>query len=266
MDAKSSPRLLKTLAVAADVIDVLVVDDGTTVTRLAERLEMSKSTAFRYLKSLEELGFVTQTAHRYTLSHRFLLLGEYTRYNSHLYQVGKAEVDKLADKLGFYAHLVTETNGYGVSLYQTKGEEMADHDYQTGKLQQRDPLHVTASGKAILAYLPDERAQDIVDEGLAARTAQTITDEQALFEALDTIRDEGVAYNDEEEVEGFRAVGAPVVDQRGRVLGSVSVSAPTSYLPAQRFTEEVPDTVIKTANTIEVKINMTEKQNRISEY
>jgi DNA-binding IclR family transcriptional regulator len=262
MATNRSPRTLKTLAVASDVIDVLVADDGTTVTELAERLDISKSTAFRYLKSLEELGFVAHGDDAYRLSYRFLLLGEYTRNNSPLYRVGKQEVDKLADELGYYAHLVTETNGYGVSLYQAKGADVAGHDYQASKLQQRDPLHVTASGKAILAHLPRDRVDEIVEaQGFDPRTENTITDREELFETLESIRDRGVAYNDEEEIKGFRAVGVPVIDQHDRVLGSVSVSAPTSYLTNRKFTEEVPDVVHKAANTIEVKINMSERQN-----
>jgi DNA-binding IclR family transcriptional regulator len=260
-----SPRTLKTLGVAADVIEVLVAEDEPTVTEVADRLDLSKSTAFRYLKTLAELEFVTETDDGYKLSYRFLLLGEYARNSSQLYQIGREEVDKLAEELGYYVHLVTETDGYGVSLYQARGGEVTDFDYQSTKLQQRDPLHVTASGKAILAHLPREQIDAIVeDRELERRTSETITDRDALLETLEAIRERGYAYNDEEEIEGFRAVGAPIVDQHDRVLGSVSVSAPTSFLTGSVFTDEIPTAVTKTANVIELNVNMSEKQETIA--
>lgn len=265
MSNTQSTRMLKTLNVAGNIIEVIVAEDTMTVTELSERLDMSKSTAFRYLKTLENLDFLSQTNGVYELSYRFLLLGEYTRNNSQLYQVGKSEVDALADDFGYYAHLVTETGGYGISLYQAKGDDVVNFDYQSAKLQQRDPLHITASGKVILAHLPRERAMEIIDQqGLERRTAKTITDKDELVRELKAIRERGYAYNDEEEVEGFRAVGAPIIDQNDSVLGSVSVSAPSSLLTDNAFTEDIPAAVTKTANIIEVSINMAEKQDLIA--
>jgi DNA-binding IclR family transcriptional regulator len=262
---KTSVRTLKTLTAASDVIDIIVAQEGVTVTELSEECEMSKSTAFRYLKTLEELDFIRDTDDGYRLSYRFLLLGEYARHNSQLYGVGKSKVKKLAEELDYYAHLVTEADGYGVNLYQAKGSDVVDFDYQTTKLQQRDPLHVTASGKAILANLPRDRIETIIDKhGLEQRTSNTITNRGELFETLEEIRDRGFAYNDEEEVEGFRAVGAPIIDRHGRVLGSVSISGPTTFLSGATFTEEAPTAVTKTANLIEVNVNMSEKQESIS--
>ncbi len=258
--------MLKTLATAADVIDALVAEDGLTVTQLSDRLEMSKSTAFRYLKTLAKLDFVRQTDGVYRLSYQFLLLGERVRHSSRLYQVGKSEVDTLAEELGYYAHLVTEANGYGVSLYQATGDDIVDYDYQTTKLQRRDPLHVTASGKAILARLPPDRVAAVLNkQELERRTSNTITDPEELRATLQSIRERGFAYNDGEEVEGFRAVSAPVVDQHDMVLGAVSVSAPTSSLDDTVFTDKVPKAVTRAANIIEVKINMSEIHNDIAE-
>ncbi|WP_049915655.1 IclR family transcriptional regulator [Natrialba taiwanensis] len=265
-DADSrSYRMLKTLSVASDVIEVLTARDGATITELADQLDLSKSSAYRYLKTLKELGYVTCTDGCYELSYQFLLLGEYTRNTSELYQVGKSKVDDLAAELGHYAHLVTEADSYGVNLHQATGEEATDYDYQAAKLQQRDPLHVTAAGKAILAHMSSERIEAIVESStFEQRTKNTITDRERLYNELEAVRQQGFAHNDEEEIKGFRAIGAPIRDHEDRVLGSVSVSAPTSYLSGDAFTDDVPDLVMETANVIEVDFNMTQKQNSIT--
>ena len=99
----------------------------------------------------------------------------------------------------------------------------------------------------------------IVDEyGLEEMTDNTITDRDALFDELDATRERGYSLNDQEEVEGVRAVGAPVRDRTGRVLGAVSVSGPVSRMQEERFREDLPEKVKNTTNVIEANINMTE--------
>jgi DNA-binding IclR family transcriptional regulator len=263
----TEPRTLKTVTTASRVIDALADMDGAGVTALADRFDISKSTAYAHLKTLEENGLVTKRGDEYGLSYRFLELGEYVKQRNLLYQVGKPEVDKLADETGQYCHLVTEENGRGINLYKVKGKTAVGEDYQAAKLQQRDRLHLTASGKAILSELDRSRVEAIVDRhGLPARTARTITDREALFETLAEIRERGFAYNDEEEIEGLRAVGAPICDRHGDVLGSISVSGPTSFLQGETFRETIPEQVVSTANVIEVSINMSDRSGDLIDH
>lgn len=251
------PRTLKTVATAARVLTALKEMDGARVTRLADRLDVSKSTAYIHLRTLEESGFVVKRGNRYELALRFLSFGEFVRDGNALYRHGKPEVDELAAETDQYTHLVAEENGRAVNLYQVKGDTSVGGRYQTAKLHERDHLHYTASGKAILAGLTDERVREIVDaHGLPARTENTITDAEALFDQLESIRERGFAYNDEEEIEGFRAVGAPVRSADGEVLGSLSVSGPTSIVAGERFRETLPEQVVQSANIVEVNINM----------
>lgn len=265
-DDDTDPRTLKTVLKATEVVDTLMKLDGAGVTELAQSLDISKSSSYTYLKTLERSEFVTKTGNEYHLSYNFLVFGEYVRNQSLLYQVGKTEIDELAAETGQYAHLVVEENGRGINLYKSKGEKAIGDDYQTAKLQQRDYLHITASGKAILAHLSRERIEEIIEQyGLPARTEQTITNRDELREELAAIRDQGFAYNDEEEIEGFRAVGAPIKHRNGEILGSVSVSGPTSVLDKDTFYEEITDLVTRTANIIEVNINMSNRSSEITD-
>ena len=260
----NTPRTLQTVTTAAEVIDTLASLDGAGVTDLATRLGLSKSTAYTHLKTLENAGLVSQSGDVYHLSYKFLQLGEYVKHQSPLYQVGKSEVDALADETGQYCHLVTEENGRGVNLYKVSGETAVGDDYQAAKLQHRDRLHMTAAGKAILASLERERVEEIVaTHGLPKWTDRTITEPEELFETLSAIRERGYAYNDEEEIAGLRAVGAPIRDGQDEVLGAVSVSGPTSFLEGETFREHVPEQVVATANVIEVNINMSEQSAKL---
>jgi len=266
MTAESNtPRTLKTVTTATEIIDALATLDSAGVTQLAERLGLSKSTTYTHLQTLEAAGLITKHGTDYQLSYKFLQLGEYVKHRSLLYQVGKAEVDRLADETGQYCHLVSEENGRGVNLYKIRGETAVGDEYQAAKLQHRDRLHMTAAGKAILAALERERVEEIIEtHGLPSWTEQTITDPETLFQALSDIQERGYAYNDEEEIEGLRAVGAPICDRDGRVLGALSVSGPTSFLREDTFRQAIPERVVSAANVIEVNINMAKQSDKLA--
>lgn len=251
------PRTLKTVSTAARVIDTVRDHDEIGASALADELDISKSTAHIHLTTLEQNGFLVQTESGYRLAFKFTVLGEYVRSRSPLYRYGKPEVDDLAEETNQYTHIVTEENGTGVNLYQVKGDTSIEGEYQTEKIQRRDHLHYTAAGKAILAALPRERVEEIVDShGLPAQTENTITDRETLFDELDRVQERGFAYNDEEEIDGFRAIGAPIRDTDDQVLGSLSISGPTSIMRGERYRENLPERVTRSANVIEVNINM----------
>jgi len=116
-------------------------------------------------------------------------------------------------------------------------------------------LHSTAAGKAILAEMPEQRVMDIISEHeLPAETEHTITDPDSLVEELDEIREHGIAYNDEESVEGLRAVGVPVRGSNGIAIGALSVSGPSNRLRGEVFREEIPNIMLGHANEVELNI------------
>jgi len=109
-----------------------------------------------------------------------------------------------------------------------------------GHVGTRAPLHSTGLGKAILAHLPEERVESIVDHhGMPASTPETITDRDELFDALERIRDRGFAFDDEERLRGLRCVAAPIL-ANDDVVGAISVSGPTNRLRDDRYREELP--------------------------
>lgn len=262
-----SPRLLKTVSRSLDVVRALEELDGAGVTELADRLDMSKSAVYNHLMTLQDNKFVVKDGNTYSLSLQFLLMGEYVRNQHQLYKLGKEELENLAAETGEYAHLSTEQHGLGVNLYKVRGEKAVGSDYQTSKLQKPDYLHFSATGKSILAHLAEERVDDIVDRyGLVRKTANTITDRDELFAELERIRDRGYAYNDEEEIEGLQAIGAPVLNRHGKVLGSISVSGPRRRMKEDEYHEMIVEKVTNTANVIEVNVNMSESGSDLPDF
>ncbi len=259
-DDNRSTQSLKTVTTTLDVIDALETLGGAGVTELADHLDISKSAVYKHLYTLKERKYVVKDGNEYRLSLQFLLLGEHVRNQSPLFRIGKPEIEKLADETGEYAHLTTEQHGLGINLCKIRGEHAVGTDYQIAKKQRANYLHSMATGKAILASLPKERVEWVVDRyGLPEMTDSTLTDRETLFESLDKIRERGYAVNNGEEVEGLRAVGAPIHDRNGSVLGALSVSAPETRLSGDQFHKHIPELVTRTANVIEVNLNMVER-------
>lgn len=243
---------VKTTATVLAVIEALEELRGARVSELASHLDIAKSTAHRHLKTLERAEYVVKEGDRYRLGLRFFSIGERVRNRKEIYEMVRPVVDELADETEERALFMVEEHGRAVYLCRGEGKHAVQTDSWVGT---RRYLHTVAGGKAILANLPDEHVEEILDRfGLPAQTTNTITARQELFGELERIREQGVAFNREETVAGLRAVSAPVVGADGRVYGSLSLSGPAHRMKGPWFTEEIPDLLLGTANELEINL------------
>jgi len=252
MTPDNETKPITALERSIEIIEELQAEGACGVTELSQRLDIPKSTVHNHLATLERHDYLIKRDGVYDLSLRFLGLGEVTRERRDLYQVAAPEVDALSDETGEIASIMTEEQGLGVFLYRSEGEQTVEVDSHSGY---RTHLHTTALGKAILAYLPDERIDEIIEQhGLSERTKNTITKRSELMENLSKIRDRRVAFDDEERIRGFRAVAAPITNEQEESIGSISLAGPTRRLQDDRLESEYPDRVRQAANVIELNI------------
>jgi len=233
------------------ILEELRDRNGAGVTELADALGASKSTVHDHLATLRELGYVRSGEEGYALSPALLSFGGTARKSDELYTFARDEVDALARETGETAKIITEECGKGVYLYQSHGSEAVHTDAHAGTIVH---LHATAAGKALLAHLPDERIEEIIDRyGLPERTENTITEETELFERLERIRNRGIAFDNMERIEGIRCVAAPI-QRDGDVIGALSVSGPTRRITEYQQTEEFADLIRETARVVEINV------------
>ncbi|MBX0297289.1 IclR family transcriptional regulator [Haloarcula nitratireducens] len=234
------------------VLEALKRLDGAGVTAVATELDTAKSTVHNHLRTLEDEGYVTCEGGTYRVSLRFLELGEYTRNRMDIYEKARPEVDSLAEETGEMANAAVEEHGEGVYITRAEGTQAVSVDTYAGK---RVKLHCTALGKTILAQLPEQRVDAILEtHGLPKRTENTITDADELKDELGEIRDRGYAYDREERLPGLRCVAAPVVADDGNLIAALSVSGPTTRIKGDRFHEEIPELLRSSANVIEINL------------
>jgi len=233
------------------ILEHLAQDDRTGVSELAAELGYSKSTVHNHLQTLHELGYVTADDGQYGLSVRFLGLGDRARQRHDLYYVAKREVDEMVDAVGERGQVMVREGNIGVYIYQASADQAIRTDSHIGTTVS---LHATAVGKSYLSHLSDAEREILLNElEMDEQTPYTLTDRKTLESELEEIAERGYAFNDEERTIGMRAVGAPILSANGDVLGSLSVSGPTTRMTGSWFREEVPDIVKQAAQVIGIK-------------
>jgi DNA-binding IclR family transcriptional regulator len=250
MGKETKPNRIKTSETIFDIINCVRENELSTVTGIADQSDTSKSTVHAHLHTLCDLGYLVEEDGSYRLGLPFLTLGgdvQQTGLYGKLYRISKPEIDELTETTGERAQIVVEENGYGFYLYQSLGDRAVQADTFIGS---RTPLHSTAAGKVFLAYISNERAEEIINRhGLSADTDDTITDRDQLYERLDRIQERGYAFDREERIPGICCVAAPVMAQ-DTVYGSVSVSLPRKRSDEEFFQQRLPDLVTSAAQVI----------------
>jgi DNA-binding IclR family transcriptional regulator len=236
------------------IIEYLHSMGGARIRDLAEHLDISKGAIHHHLATLRKNGYVIQDGNEYKISLRFLEIGEVAKSRAQIVQAEKNNLRELAEATDTRVQLIREEFGMSGVLKMISNGHAIEPSTRIGR---REHLHCTASGKAILAYLSEDRVEGIIDKhGLPARTKNTITDRERLSECLDEVRETGVAFNDGEKIRGLRAVGAPILTDNDSVLGAVSASAPISEMQGERYESVVPDQVLSTANAIALNVRI----------
>ena len=241
------------------IIECVYQGDGVSLTEIAANVGMAKSTVYDHLVSLRDAGLLRREGNLYHLGLMFLKYGIEAQHRSPLYQAGYPKLRDLVDTVNERTWCFVEEQQRAVYLCGAAPKNPFKTSFKVGDYTH---LHHLAGGKAILAYLPQDYIEEIIENwGLPALSESTITNREELFEELAQIRDRGIAYNNQESMDGLRAIGAPVrrVDlESNPVVGSVSISGPANRLTDQRIESKLRDALLGTVNEIELNMRDVE--------
>lgn len=252
MEKRTQPsQPVTTTQTSFELIELIKERDELTLSELDAELDLAKSTLHRHLATLEDLGYLTRDGDTYRVGLWFLDLGFSAMRQNELYQVGKDLAENLAEETEHTVWLSAEQNGLAVHVHKAVGGNPFQNFANVGK---RRHLHPLAGGKAILAYLPADRVRSIFDRhGLPARTENTITDREELFEELERTRERGYSVQFGEAIVGLNGVGAPIrIDDR--VVGAIAIAGAANRIPKAKIDEQLAEQVLAIANEIEVNL------------
>jgi DNA-binding IclR family transcriptional regulator len=209
------------LTKAFDVLDVFDDDRRVvTLTEIAQRSGLPKSTVHRLLARLLALNVIERHGTGYRVGIRMLSVSSVTPVNA-LRELALPFLHLLHSRVGNTVHL-TVLRGAEI-VYVEKIRHPAAFptpSYVGGHM----PAHATAAGKVLLAFT-EESGQP--PESLARRTANTITDVEALRVELATVRERGIATEFQESAPGIACLAAPITIM-GRVFAALSVAVPAA--------------------------------------
>lgn len=229
--AKSVRSVERALQILSHFMDHPVPFGVGEVARLTQ---MPKSTAYRLLSTLRAQGYLQRTAddEKFQLGPR-LQVATTRRLPDELRTVGQPVIDELRDTCGETIGLHVLEGSERLCIAAAEGVRNLR---TSGRVGSRAPLYSGASAKSIMAFLPEERWEEIIaSTGLVPLTSATITDPVRLRAELNWIRKEGHAISKGEWDEGITSVAAPIFDRLGHVVGSVNISGPSFRLSDEKI-------------------------------
>jgi DNA-binding IclR family transcriptional regulator len=197
---------------------------------IAAGLPFARTTVHRILYSLEKLKYLEKdsaTGH-YQLAGKFFELTGPAMHFRRLQSVSKSVMQNLLLRFGETVNLGVLDEGQIAYIEVLQSSSALRIAAVAGE---RNPVHSTALGKAILAYLPETEIQAILDgHPMIKMTPKTITQKKHFLEHLSWVRERSVALDMEENLSGVICVAAPIFDQSGRVIAGLSISGPASRM------------------------------------
>lgn len=243
-----SSSLRRALAVLELVRDQAGGGRGVALTRLAEDLNLSKSTVLRLAAPLLEADLLSRDRETgaFRLGPGALALGQAYLSSLELRSVAAEHLRALLKATGETCHLVVYEPPDVVYIDKVENEHSVR---MASRIGSRIPAYRTAVGKAMLAWLGPDAVRAVIEAGLPSVTPWTITDPEAFRAELERVRRRGCAIDDRENEPEVRCLAAPIFDHTEAVAGAVSLSALTSRLAPARVREVTP-LVIQTAAEI----------------
>jgi IclR family acetate operon transcriptional repressor len=231
-DALPSPTCGKTLA----ILELVARHPrGITAAQAARASGITPNLVFRILKTLVALGYCLQhgAAKTYTLSGKMLDMAGPQSGDKSLVLASHDALRELRDATGETVQLLIESGGKALVLEQLRGT----HPLQVcGQVGLRTPLYSSAPGKAILAWWGDKRRSEwFRGRTLKSFTPTTLADRDRLEQELAASRARGYTVDRAEGLEGIHCVAAPILDLHGIPLAAVTIMAPVSRMPVDRF-------------------------------
>ena len=241
--------MIKSIVKAVDVLQLFGADEPRlALMEIANRLDMPKGTAHNILSTLLSCGFVERTDDgRYALGTAIISLTQAVRINAELRDRAAPLLRELADACRESAYLVALDGDHALYIYAVESPRRLLARTAVGD---RVSLHCASTGKAILSSMSKEEVAGIVGRaGLPQFTETTITDVDALHRELEQTRERGYSIDRGEHEAGIYCVGAPILDARGRAIGSCSVSGLDPEIIGARL-QELSAHVMHTAQQI----------------
>ncbi|RFB15285.1 MarR family transcriptional regulator [Bacillus sp. HNG] len=222
---KMARNEVSTLKKGLLVLELVKQHKGITLKEVMDLLNLSKSTAFRILTTLEEMGYIYKLQTQYFIHYKMFL--ESFEKRSEMDWASLRSIYQVAQDLQMSTYIgkVDGTDLVMTQVLHTPYEVSADEE-----IGNRSKLHQSALGKVILANVDEDSFASIFERlSLEKATKNTFQDSQLFRYHLKAIQEDGFAFDDEERIIGIRCVAVPVFRNK-KVIAALAIAAPAEEI------------------------------------
>jgi IclR family transcriptional regulator, KDG regulon repressor len=203
-----------------------------SLTQIAESIHMSKTTVHRLLATLENKRFITRdkVTGLYRLGFRFIEMASLVLQDVELHRWAHPYLQRLSNEYGETVDLAILDGSHVIYLEVIESPQRVKLAAAVG---QRLPASYTASGKALLAYLPDDVVKKIISDNLSENLTPISLPE--MFEELRIAAERGYAISEQEYEDAINAVAVPIFDAEKNPIASIAIVGPSFRLTKDRL-------------------------------
>jgi len=224
----------------ADVLALFTTGPASLgVSEIARELGLSKAVVHRILQSLASRSFVAADTRTrgYRLGSAALAVGARALRDFDLRSVARPFLRRLRDETRETTTVSALLQGSRVYLDQYESPQEIKMTVELGRPH---PLHAGASSRAMLAFLPEEAWDAVIEAGLSRMTPETIDEPRTMRRRLLEVRTRGYATSRGERQHGAGSVAAPVFNMDGEAVGAISVCGPVARFDRGAIEQYVP--------------------------
>ncbi|WP_141433884.1 IclR family transcriptional regulator [Bacillus sp. 03113] len=207
------------------ILNALQQEESMTLSELMKKFSLNKSTTFRLLYTLEQMGYIKKTDHSYSVTTK--IGGRTNPYNARLNWLSVPPLYQLSSEIGETVYIGVLN---GTDVVTTQVIDGKHYVRTCSEVGERAPAHLNALGKVIMAFLEEHKCESLLKQLiLIQKTENTFIDLHLLKEHLKVIRSQGYAVDDEETEIGLRCIAVPIIYE-GEVIAAVALSGPAARL------------------------------------
>ncbi len=237
-----------------------------TISELSESVGLRISTVHRLLSTLLNRGYIEQDreTNKYQLGLKLLEVANNIFSYTDIRTITRPFLAELVDRCNETANLTVLDGTEIVYIDQIESQNyiIVKMFAQVGN---RGPVHCTASGKTLLAHLPEKELDEIISKiELKQFTNQTITEVETLKKELEQVREQGYALDWGEMEEHVRCIAAPIFNYENRAVASIGVSGPDTRITKEYIKETLAGIVTDIAARTSIRMGYNKGKNTLS--
>jgi DNA-binding IclR family transcriptional regulator len=226
----------KTSARTVDILEFISQSsDAVTIAQISKELGIPKSSVFDIVHTLVRKRFLdtNEITKTFQLGFKCFAVGNAFTNKSDLQSLSRPALQRISNETHETVFLAVENNGMIVYLDKVEGQSPIRTSCVIGE---RNYLHLTGLGKAILATYSDIRVKEITGGGdLITRTRTTHRHYDDLLEDLSNIRERGYSIDNGEGIDNLYCIAAPIVDKDNKTVAAISIATLYSKMSDEKI-------------------------------